>query len=333
MTETSTRSDAARAALRAPATLLALLWLQLRSVVMVAMHAIRLLVSRPRAPTASCEFYEGRVFHVRRKPLEHRFEYAVRYCLVDLDSTEPPPACCASQLADRLTADAARRLTGCAGRVKLLLLPASAGYAQNPICVYYCYAAALAGAAGEPAEEAQLQCCIADVDNTPWGDRTTFAFAPGGDVVPKPMHVSPLQDMHSAWSLRASDPGASLEVHVSCRHPELGHFFDAALRAKRLPPAQAAAASAQSERWAWLMPHKVAWWIYWHALLLLWRGLPFLSHPKSGSHEGHAALKATATKRAAQAGRSACPALQAGAARQSACPYTWRDATAYPWDG
>ena len=212
MTGRSSRSEAVRAALRTPATVLALLWLQLHSVGMVAMHAIRLLVSRPHAPTASCEFYEGRVVHVRRKPLKHHFEYAVRYCLVDLDSTEPPPACCAAQLADRLTADEARRLTGCAGRVKLLLLPASAGYAQNPICVYYCYAAAPAGAAEEAA---QLQCCIADVDNTPWGDRTTFAFAPGGDVVPKMMHVSPLQDMHSAWSLRAPAPGASLELHVS----------------------------------------------------------------------------------------------------------------------
>ena len=92
MTGTSTRSDAARAALRTPATLLALLWLQLRSVVLVAVHAIRMLFSRPLPPTATCEFYEGRVFHVRRKPLEHRFEYAVRYCLVDLDSTEPPPS-------------------------------------------------------------------------------------------------------------------------------------------------------------------------------------------------------------------------------------------------
>ena len=315
---------------RTAATLGALIYNQVYSLVLVLLHAIRVFLSPRSSPTASCEFYEGRVVHVRRKPLKHHFEYAVRYCLVDLDSTEPPPACCAAQLADRLTADEARRLTGCAGRVKLLLLPASAGYAQNPICVYYCYAAAPAGAAEEAA---QLQCCIADVDNTPWGDRTTFAFAPGGDVVPKMMHVSPLQDMHSAWSLRAPAPGASLELHVSCRHPELGHFFDAALRATRLPPAQAAAASAQSERWAWLMPHKVACWIYWHALLLLWRGLPFLPHPKSGSPDGHAALKATAIKRAAQAGRSTCPALQGAAARQSACPYTWRDATAYPWDG
>ena len=77
----------------------------------------------------------------------------------------------------------------------------------------------------------------------------------------------------------------------------------------------------------------MACWIYWHALLLLWRGLPFLSHPKSASHGGLAASKATAAERAAQAGRSVCPAA-VGAARQSgACPYTWRDATAYPWDG
>ena len=26
-------------------------------------------------------------------------------------------------------------------------------------------------------------------------------------------------------------PGASLEVHVGCEHPEMGHFFDAMLQA------------------------------------------------------------------------------------------------------
>ena len=29
------------------------------------------------------------------------------------------------------------------------------------------------------------------------------------------------------------------------------------------------------------MPHRVAVWIYWHAVVLMWRGLPFRSHPKS----------------------------------------------------
>eukprot|EP00908_Phaeocystis_cordata_P025670 Transcript_813.p1 GENE.Transcript_813~~Transcript_813.p1 ORF type:complete len:335 (-),score=115.65 Transcript_813:894-1841(-) len=309
---------------RTAATLGALIYNQVYSLALVLFHAIRVFLSPRSSPTASCEFYEGRVVHVRRKPLKHRFEYAVRYCLVDLDSAEPPPACCASQLADRLTAAEARALTGCTGRVKLLMLPASAGYAQNPICVYYCYADEGGGG------EARLQCCVAQVDNTPWGDRVTFAFAPGGDSLPKPMHVSPLQDMRSSWSLRAPAPGASLEVHVGCEHPEMGHFFDAMLQATRLPPEQAAAVSRRSEVWSWLMPHKVAVWIYWHAAVLMWRGLPFLSHPKA--HGELEASKADVTERAAKAGRSTCPAA-VGAARQGTCPYTWRDATSYPWDG
>ena len=142
---------------RTAATLGALIYNQVYSLVLVLLHAIRVFLSPRSSPTASCEFYEGRVVHVRRKPLKHRFEYAVRYCLVDLDSAEPPPACCASQLADRLTAAEARALTGCTGRVKLLMLPASAGYAQNPICVYYCYADEGGGG------EARLQCCVAQV--------------------------------------------------------------------------------------------------------------------------------------------------------------------------
>lgn len=45
----------------------------------------------------------------------------------------------------------------------------------------------------------RLQRCIAEVTNTPWGARVTFAFEPGEQRVPKALHVSPLMDMHSSW--------------------------------------------------------------------------------------------------------------------------------------
>jgi len=57
--------------------------------------------------------------------------------------------------------------------------PTSAGYHQNPISVYYCYN--LQGA---------LEICIAEVTNTPWGERVRFLFKvrgwwvwQGGDAV------------------------------------------------------------------------------------------------------------------------------------------------------
>jgi DUF1365 family protein len=261
---------------------------------------------------AACDFYEGVVVHTRRKPILHTFTYAVRYCVLDLDEARPP-ACCASRLVDRLTAQQAREESGCDGRVRLLLLPASAGFQENPIVVYFCYDAA-----------GPLRCCLAEVTNTPWADRVRFAFAPDGDRLPKAMHVSPLQDMRSTWILHATDPAATLSLSVSCDHPELGRFFDAALTARRIPP------PASSERWAFLMPHKVAVWIYWHAAVLVWRGVSFLPHPKSADPTAH---KQETMKSARRAGRLLCPALGASRAGDPPPCYMWRDATQYPWDG
>lgn len=75
-----------------------------------------------------------------------------------------------------------------AGRVKLLTNPPVLGYIQNPISVYYCFAA-----------DGTLEMCIAEVTNTPWADRVTFLFRPGGEEVPKSLHVSPLMDMRNVW--------------------------------------------------------------------------------------------------------------------------------------
>lgn len=75
-----------------------------------------------------------------------------------------------------------------AGRVLLLTNPVSAGYTQNPISVYYCYS-----------NTDRLIRCLAEVTNTPWGQRVTFAFDPSGSLVPKALHVSPMMDMRHAW--------------------------------------------------------------------------------------------------------------------------------------
>lgn len=70
----------------------------------------------------------------------------------------------------------------------LLTTPVSAGYTQNPISVYYCKETG-----------GSLWHCVAEVTNTPWGERVTFLFHSEGQDVPKAMHVSPLMDMKSIW--------------------------------------------------------------------------------------------------------------------------------------
>ena len=67
-------------------------------------------------------------------------------------------------------------------------------------------------------------------------------------------------------------------------------------------------AAADPERWGFLMAHKVAVWIYWHAaVLMLRKGLAFLSHPKYDSAMWRDSVKARA---ATEAGCClACPAV------------------------
>jgi hypothetical protein len=111
--------------------------------------------------------------------------------------------------------------------VLLLTNPVSAGYTQNPISVYYCYGRR------EQQEQQQKQqqqqerqqdrrqqqqheqqqhdrprqlgdgatplVAIAEVTNTPWGDRVRFVFRPEGDESPKALHVSPFMDMENTW--------------------------------------------------------------------------------------------------------------------------------------
>lgn len=299
--------------------LLSLLYYFFRTMFLAALEALRLALPGRRPPAADgCVFYEGTVTHVRRAPAKHTLSYPVRYCLVDVD--EPPASpYVASLLAAgaRLSAAEARELSGCVGRVRALLLPESSGYEQNPICVYYCFDA-----------DDVLRCCICEVTNTPWGDRVIFPFAPDGDETPKPLHVSPLQDMRSLWALRATAPDERIHVRVAVgAHPTLGDFFLATLDVKALPAGRV----RDPERWAFLMPHRVAWWIYWHALVLLVRkGLPFHGHPKSVAGTDY---RYELWSRANSEGWPACPVLADGRTTAAhARPYVWRDATDAPWE-
>jgi DUF1365 family protein len=175
----------------------ALLWTLFASLLRVAAHlpfalagiAWRAATGRPAAEgPGRAVFYVGTVAHARRRPKAHSFSYPVRMAVVDLDA---PPDWWRRGPSDSMTAAEARAAAGTAGPVRLLTHPAAAGYLQNPISVYYCYCT----------DGSAVEKCIAEVTNTPWGERVTFLFRPGaaGEAVPKALHVSPLMDMRSTW--------------------------------------------------------------------------------------------------------------------------------------
>ncbi|XP_060179620.1 uncharacterized protein LOC132609580 isoform X2 [Lycium barbarum] len=260
--------------------------------------------------------YEGTVWHERFRPVHHSFKYPVRYALIDLDhaSNNTP--------SDHLAAQQARTISGTTGPVFLLTIPPSVGYVQNPLSLYYCY--------DTEGSSQTLKKCIAEVTDTPWGERVSFLFNPNSDVVAKALHVSPFMDMLGTWTMKTNTPGDNLFVTISVNHPKHGDYFSASLMAKRVSSSM----HTDLALFFWLMPHKVAFWIYWQALKLCWKGVPFLQHPRyyNPRYRGEAVLS--------DENLQCCPvfvfetqnnqpAVAAHSNSKHHC-FTWRDAK-WPW--
>lgn len=222
----------------------------------------RLLFSSRATPStpSTVSLYQGTVWHERRRPVHHSFKYSVRYALFELNHDSQSPS-------DHFSADEARSIAKTNGPVFLLTIPPSVGYEQNPLSLYYCY--------DIEGSSRSLKKCIAEVTNTPWGERVSFLFDPNVDVVAKPLHVSPFMDMHGSWKIKTSEPEDNLFVAISVQHPKLGDYFSASLVARRVP-----SSATDLALFFWLMPHKVALWIYWHALKLWWKNVQFIQHPR-----------------------------------------------------
>mmetsp|Transcript_23629 Transcript_23629/g.65539 ORF Transcript_23629/g.65539 Transcript_23629/m.65539 type:complete len:298 (-) Transcript_23629:69-962(-) len=248
-----------------------ILWCTLRVVADLPFALFRIVFGRRSASECQrVEFYEGQVIHSRRKPLQNSFKYKVRLALLDLDN---PPSWFQSQGADHLSAQEAREFANSSGPVKLLTNPKAAGYIQNPISVYYCYL-----------EGSRLDKCIAEVTNTPWGDRVRFIFNPRGEDVPKSLHVSPFMDMRATWHLVAPAPLDHLSLTVLAqRHPKFGDFFDAHLVARRVSGPTSGLRNEEASLMTLLrygyMPQRTACLIYWQAVKLLWKGATFYTPP------------------------------------------------------
>jgi DUF1365 family protein len=168
--------------------------------------------------------------------------------------------------------------------VLLLTDPTAAGYHQNPISVYYCYA-----------RDGALGVAVAEVTNTPWGEKVAFPFAVGSDTLPKAMHVSPFVDMNRCWRLEASCPADLSNPRAPPRAAVFRARADVALSVTTVPncaggadltavmklrPTRVAptAAGWRSPR-TWFMPQRVALRIYWHALKLVAKGVRYVPLP------------------------------------------------------
>jgi DUF1365 family protein len=160
------------------------------------------------------------------------------------------------------------------GPVRLLTHLRYWGYCMNPVSFYYCF----------DGEGEQLDAIVAEVHNTPWGERHCYvldcraqtAWGHFEFAFPKEFHVSPFMPMDVDYVWRLTTPGRALHVHMESRSNGRT-FFDArmSLERREITTGSLAAALARHP----FMTGKVIAAIYWQALKLWLKRSPHHPHP------------------------------------------------------
>jgi uncharacterized protein len=231
--------------------------------------------------------YEGSIRHRRFAVKEHEFRYRIAMAYIDLDElptllggrlTRKRPGLVRFRRSDYL-GDAAQPLDQAVrdlveqrlgqrpqGPIRLLTHLRTFGHCFNPVSFYYCFA---------PDGE-QLEAIVAEVTNTPWGERHAYVLE-AGDPIPrggfdKALHVSPFMPMDQRYTWRAPKPGATLSVQIESTG-DSHKAFDATLSLKRRPLTRRALARRPGATLRMLAL------IYGHAVALKLKGVPVQPHP------------------------------------------------------
>lgn len=241
--------------------------------------------------------YDGVVTHRRRTPVEHAFR--TRLFLMYLDLAELPalfdghplwsarrPAPAWFRRADYLgdpalpldvaVRDLVQERLGVrpTGPVRMLVHLRYLGHCFNPVAFYWCFA---------PDGE-RVEAVVAEVTNTPWGERHAYVAAGGGkdeQVLEsdhaKLLHVSPFMPMEMDYRWRISTPGERLAVRIESRRDGV-LVFDAQLALARRPITRRALTRLLVRRPA--MTLRVVAGIYAQALRLRLKGARWHPHPQ-----------------------------------------------------
>jgi hypothetical protein len=241
------------------------------------------------APTASA-IYEGVVAHRRREPREHSFHYRVRMMYIDLGElpelfdrhplwSARRPALGWFRRADYLgdagvpLDQAVRALVAARtdyrpeGPVRMLTNLRCYGHCFNPVTFYYCF-----DRVGE-----QVEAIVAEVTNTPWGERHAYVSRELTSRHAKELHVSPFLGLDYEYELCLSAPGERLRVAIGADR-DGRRAFDATLALERRPLSRRALT-------AMLFAHppismKVSAAIYAQAVRLRLKGIKVQPHPR-----------------------------------------------------
>jgi DUF1365 family protein len=249
-----------------------------------------------QSPTRSA-LYQGRVWHRRFKPRDHKLAYRIPMLLLDLDELptldrrlklfshnrfnlmdfrekdhlDGSPTPLKAQVEQTLSE--AGYSTG--GRVRLLCMPRVLGSVFNPLSVYFCETA-----------DGRLQAILYEVNNT-FGQRHSYLLCareePGAVThgCEKQFYVSPFNDLRMTYDFRVVPPGEladeqPLSVRIDVKGAD-GLLLTAAFVGEREPLTDKTLLAA------WLrhplLMAKVVGAIHWEALKLWLKGMKLAPRP------------------------------------------------------
>jgi uncharacterized protein len=243
-----------------------------------------------RASMAASALYEGVVAHRRAEPREHAFSYRVRMMYLDLGELpqlfDGHPLWSARRPAlgwfrrsdyygdpalplEEAIAGLVAERTGYRpeGPVRVLTMPRCFGHCFNPVSFYYCF-----DQGGE-----EVRAVIAEVTNTPWGERHAYVSRELTSRHAKELHVSPFYALDYEYELCMSTPGERLDVSIGAERAGRGEFR-ATLALERRPLDRRALTGLLLGSAP--MSMKVSAAIYAQALRLKLKGIPVQPHPR-----------------------------------------------------